>query len=160
MSPLYRVANLDELWLEINIPQDYINDVKIGDKIQVQDSLAEADIKVLGQSVYLENQTVLARAVIKDNPSSVWIGQKVTIQHMQTSDAVTYKLPDTAIAHNEGKTYVFIRVKDGFKVSEITILGKQADGSVITGDFTGNEELAINNAAALKAVWLGLGSEE
>ena len=79
---------------------------------------------------------------------------------MQTSDAVTYKLPDTAIAHNEGKTYVFIRVKDGFKISEITILGKQADGSVITGDFTGNEELAINNAAALKAVWLGLGSEE
>jgi membrane fusion protein, heavy metal efflux system len=160
MSPLYRVANLDELWLEINIPQDYIDDVKIGDRVQVENALAEAEIKVLGQSVNPENQTVLARAVIKDNPSSVRIGQKVTIQHLQTSDAVTYKLPDTAIAHNEGKTYVFIRDKAGFKVSEVTILGKQADGSVITGSFSGDEAIAVNNAAALKAVWLGLGSEE
>jgi membrane fusion protein, heavy metal efflux system len=160
MSPLYRVANLDELWLEINIPQDFIDDVKIGDRVQVENALAEAEIKVLGQSVNPENQTVLARAVIKDNPASVRIGQKVTIQHMQVSDAVTYKLPDIAIAHSEGKTYVFIRDKEGFKVSEVTILGKQADGSVISGDLTGDEDIAVNNAAALKAVWLGLGSDE
>ena len=160
MSPLYRVANLDELWLEINIPQDYIDDIKIGDKVQVENTLAEAEIKVLGQSVNPENQTILSRAVIRNNSSSVRVGQKVTIQHMQASDVVTYKLPDVAIAHNDGKTYVFIKDKDGFKVSQVTILGKQADGSVISGDFSGNEELAINNAAALKAVWLGLGSGE
>ncbi len=160
MSPLYRVANLDELWLEINIPQDYIDDVRIGDKIQVEDSLAEAEINVLGQSVNPESQTILARAVIRDNPSSVRVGQKVNIQHLQASDSVTYKLPDVAIAHNGGKTYVFIRDKDGFKVSQVTILGKQADGSVITGNFSGNEDIAINNAAALKATMLGLGSNE
>lgn len=160
MSPLYRVANLDELWLEINIPQDYIDDIKIGDKIQVEDSLAEAEINVLGQSISPENQTILARAVIRNNPSSVRVGQKVNIQHMQASDAVTYKLPDVAIAHNEGKTYVFIRDKDGFKVNQVTILGKQADGSVISGNFSGNEDIAINNAAALKATMLGLGSNE
>jgi membrane fusion protein, heavy metal efflux system len=160
MSPLYRVANLDELWLEINIPQDYIDDVKIGDKVQVENALAEAEIKALGQSVNPENQTILARAVIRDNPSSVRVGQKVTIQHMQASDAVTYKLPDVAIAHNGGKTYVFIREKDGFKVGQVTILGKQADGSVITGNFSGNEDIAINNASALKATMLGLGSSE
>uniref|UniRef100_UPI0039892995 efflux RND transporter periplasmic adaptor subunit n=1 Tax=Methyloglobulus sp. TaxID=2518622 RepID=UPI0039892995 len=34
MSPLYRVANLDELWLEINIPQEHISEIKIGDKVQ------------------------------------------------------------------------------------------------------------------------------
>jgi hypothetical protein len=38
-------------------------------------------------------------------------------------------------------------------------LGKQTDGSVISGTFSGNEEVAINNAAVLKANWLGLGSE-
>ncbi|MEQ1739832.1 MAG: efflux RND transporter periplasmic adaptor subunit [Methyloglobulus sp.] len=160
MSPLYRVANLDELWLEINIPQNYIDDIKIGDKVQVENTLAEAEIKVLGQSVNPENQTILSKAVIRDNPSSVRIGQKVTIQHLQTSDAETYLLPDAAIAHNDGKTYVFIRDKDGFKVSPVTILGKQSDGSVITGNFSGNEEIAMNNAVALKANWLGLGSGE
>ena len=116
MSPLYRVANLDELWLEINIPQDYIDDIKIGDKVQVENTLVEAEIKVLGQSVNPENQTILSRAVIRD--------------------------------------------KGGFKISPVTILGKQSDGSVVTGNFSGNEEIAMNNAVALKANWLGLGSGE
>lgn len=165
MVPLYRVANLDELWLEINIPQEHISDIKIGDQVQVENALAEAVIKVLGQSVNPENQTILARAVIngsqsKDNQSSVRVGQKVNIQLIQTTDVETYKLPGAAIANNDGKTYVFIRDKDGFKVSQVTILGKQSDGSVITGNFSGNEDVAINNAAALKAVWLGLGSDE
>ncbi|WP_411726084.1 efflux RND transporter periplasmic adaptor subunit, partial [Methyloglobulus sp.] len=152
--------NLDELWLEINIPQEHISEIKIGDKVQVENGLADAEIKVLGQSVNPENQTILARAVIQDNPSTVRVGQKVTIQVIQTTDANTYKLPDAAIAHNEGKTYVFIRDKDSFRVSEISILGKQSGGSVISGNFSGNEEIAINNAVALKAVWLGLGSGE
>lgn len=160
MSPLYRIANLDELWLEINIPQEHINDIKMGDRVQVENALAEAEIKVLGQSVNPENQTILARAVITDNSTSVRVGQKVTIQHMQSSDAITYKLPDAAIAHNEGKSYIFIKEKEGFKVGEVSILGKQSDGSVISGDFSGNEDIAIKNAAALKAVWLGLGSDE
>jgi membrane fusion protein, heavy metal efflux system len=160
LTPLYRVANLDELWLEINIPQEHISDIKIGDQVQVENGLADAEIKLLSQSVNPENQTILAKAVIKDNPSTVRVGQKVTIQAIQTSDANTYTLPDSAIAHNEGKTYVFIRDKDGFKVSTVTILGKQSGGSVINGDFSGNEDIAINNAASLKALWLGLGSGE
>jgi membrane fusion protein, heavy metal efflux system len=160
MAPLYRVANLDELWLEINIPHEHIGDIKIGDQVQVENTLVGAEITVLGQSVNPENQTILARAVIRENPSSVRVGQKVTIQHLQTSDIETYLLPDTAIAHNEGKTYVFIKEKDGFKVSEVKILGKQSDGSVITGSFSGNEEIALNNVVTLKGKWLGLGSEE
>jgi membrane fusion protein, heavy metal efflux system len=160
MAPLYRIANLDELWLEINIPQERIGDIKIGDNILVKNTTAEAEIKVLGQSVNPENQTIMARAIVKNYPSSLKVGQKVTVQHLQTIDAETYKLPDTAIAHHKGKTYVFIKEKNGFKVSEVTILGKQSDGSVVTGNFTGDEVLAINNAAALKASWLGLGSDE
>ncbi len=160
MSPLYRIANLDELWLEVNIPQEHISDIKIGDKIQVENGLVEAEIKALGQSVNPENQTILARAIVRNNPSSIRVGQKVNIQHMQTSEAVTYKLPNVAIAHNDGKTYIFIKDKDGFKAREVTILGKQADGSVISGHFSGTEDIAINNAAALKATMLGLGSSE
>jgi membrane fusion protein, heavy metal efflux system len=160
MSPLYRIANLDELWLEINIPQEHLADISVGDRVLVENSLAEAEIKVLGQSVNPENQTILARAVVKTNPEALKVGQKVTIQHLQTTESETYKLPDAAIAHNEGKTYVFIKEKDGFKVSEVTILGKQSDGSVVTGSFSGNEEIALNNVVTLKAKWLGLGSEE
>jgi cobalt-zinc-cadmium efflux system membrane fusion protein len=160
LTPLYRVANLSELWLEINIPQEHIDDIALGDQVLIKDTPTEAIIKVLGQSVNPENQSVLARALIKDNLSSVRVGQKVTIQYLKRAGSETYTLPDTAIAHNEGKTFVFIKVKDGFKVDEVAILGKQSGSSVISGNFSGNEEIAINNAAALKANWLGLGGGE
>jgi membrane fusion protein, heavy metal efflux system len=160
LTPLYRVANLDELWLEINIPQEHIGEIKVGDQVQIENGLADAEIKALSQSVNPENQAILAKAVIKGNLSTVRVGQKVTIQLVQNSDAATYILPDSAIAHNDGKTFVFIRDKDGFKVNEVTILGQQSGGSVISADFSGNEEIATNNAAVLKANWLGLGGAE
>jgi cobalt-zinc-cadmium efflux system membrane fusion protein len=158
-APLYRVANLDVLWLEINVPQEHINDIKIGEKILVEGGQTEAEIRILGQGVNPENQTVLARATIKDAPNTIRVGQKLTIQHMQESVSETYLLNDVAIAHHNGKAYIFLKENDGFKVSEIKTLGQQSGASVISGTFSGGEEIAINNSATLKAIWLGLGSD-
>lgn len=160
MAPLYRIANLDQLWLEINIPQEHIGDLKVGDPVHIENTQTEAVIKVLGQNVNPDNQTIPARALIKNPTASIRVGQKVTVQAVQTSAAITYKLPDTAIAHNEGKAYVFIRNPQGFKTTEVNILGKQDNASVISGNFNGDEDLAIDNAVALKANWLGLGGDE
>lgn len=159
-APLYRVANLDVLWLEINVPQEHVNDIKIGEKVLVEDGLAEAEIKVLGQGVNPENQTVLARAVINGAPSSIRVGQKLTIKHVQANANEAYVLNDAAIAHHNGKAYVFVKENDGFRVNEVTILGQQSGSSIINGSFTGVEKIALNNSAALKANWLGLGSDE
>lgn len=159
-SPLYRIANLDELWLEINIPQEHIDQVKLGEKVLVEGGSAEAEIKILGHSVNPDNQTVLARALIIGNPGSVRLGQKVTIQHMQGSVTPTYLLNDEAITHHQGKAYLFVKEKDGFVASEIKVLGQQSGSSVISGNLTGNEEVAVNNTVALKAQWLGLGGAE
>ncbi len=157
---LYRIANLDELWLEINIPQEHIADIKIGENVSVADSLAEAEIKALSQSVNPDNQTVMARAIIKENPSSVRVGQKVTIQYLQNSDMVTYQVKDEAIAHHQDKAYLFVKDNVGFKIIEIKELGKQKGLSVISGPLSGNEDVAVSNTSALKANWLGLGSDE
>ena len=160
MAPLYRIANLDELWLEINIPQEHSGDLALGDKVEVENSFAEASLKVLGQAVNPENQTIPGRALVTGNAASLKVGQKVTVQVIQSGDQITYNIPDNAIARKEGKAYVFIRNKDGFKVSEISVLGKQAEGSVVSGNLTADDEIAFNNAVTLKANWLGLGRGE
>ncbi len=64
MAPLYRIANLDELWLEIAIPQERMGSIKIGDQVLVENSEVSAKITLLGQSVNPENQTILARAIV------------------------------------------------------------------------------------------------
>lgn len=167
MAPLYRIANLDELWLDIAIPQERIADIKIGDRAAVENSEIKAKITLLGQSVNPENQTILARAEVETAHSralpenaSLRPGQRLNIRIIQPSEKATFKIPNTAIAQNEGKAFIFIRNQQGFSVTPITVVGKQDDESIVSGELTGNEEIAVSGAVALKANWLGLGSDE
>ena len=160
LAPIYRIANLDELWLEINIPHERIGSIKVGDQVQIENSPISAEISLLGQSVNPENQTLLARAIIKGKQSAVRAGQTINTQIIQSIENTAFKVSNAAIAQNEGKSFIFIRTQDGFKVSPVTILGKQREESIISGELTGNEDIAIKGAVALKANWLGLGSAE
>lgn len=165
LAPLYRIADLSELWLEINIPQERAAQVKIGDQVEPEnagpsDAKITAKISQLSQNVNAENQTVLARAIIEGRHPSIRPGQRINIQIMQATGGAAFRVPNAAIAQNEGKSYLFIRTQDGFRVTPITVIGKQNAESVINGELNGTEEIAIKGAVALKANWLGLGSGE
>jgi cobalt-zinc-cadmium efflux system membrane fusion protein len=158
MAPIYRIANLDELWLEIAIPQERIGSLKIGDRVAVENSNVSAKITLLGQNVNPENQTILARAAVaaKDT-ASLRAGQRLNIRIIQASDKATFKIPNAAIAQNEGKAFIFIHNQQGFLVTPVTVVGKQDNESIISGELSGDEEIAVQGAVALKANWLGLG---
>ena len=160
LAPIYRVANLDELWLEINIPQERLASLKIGDKVQLENSDTTAKITLLGQSVDAENQTVLARAVIQSKAPNLRSGQRLNIQIIQNSNQALFKVPNIAIAQNKGEAFIFVRNTEGFTVTPVTVIGKQGEESIISGDLTADSTIAINGAVALKANWLGLGSAE
>lgn len=160
LEPLYRIANLEKLWLDINIPQERLGLIQVGDLVRVEDSEVEAKISMLGQSVNPDNQTVLGRAVIDNDQNEIRAGQTVNTQIIQTSGEPAYRVPNVAIAQNEGKSYIFLRNAEGFAVTPVTVIGKQGGNSVIRGPFKGNEEIAVRGAVALKANWLGLGEGE
>lgn len=160
LAPIYRIANLEQLWLEINIPQEKMAGIKVGDQVIIENTSVKAGISLLGQSVDPINQTILARAVIAGPQSEVRVGQTVNTQIIQISDQPVFKVANAAIAQNEGKYYIFLRQQQGFSVISVTILGKQGKESIITGNLQGNEEIAISGAVALKANWLGLGEDE
>jgi len=162
LAPLFRIANLEQLWLEINIPQERMKHIKVGDQVLIENTDITATITLLGQSVNSQNQTILARAVINGSHSALRAGQNVNSQIIQSSDKPTFSVPNAAIAQSEGKAYLFIRNSTGFIVSPVEIIGKQQKNSVILGndDLKENIEIAIRGAVALKANWLGLGGDE
>ena len=168
MAPLYRIANLDQLWLEIAIPQERMDSIKIGDRVVIENPVGatgrspSAKITLFGQSVDPDNQTIMARAVIEPLRENAPLrpGQRLNTRIIQSSDKMVFKIPNAAIAKNEGKAYIFIRKPQGFLVTPITVVGKQDDQSIVSGELTADEEIAINGAVALKANWLGLGSDE
>ena len=159
-APLYRIADLSELWLQINIPQERLHNIRIGDLVKIPGSDTVAEIVLLGQSVDPINQTVLARAIIKGEATNLRVGQQLNVQIMQTSNVPGFSVPNTAIAQNAGHSYVFVRNADGFIVTEVSVVGKQEQNSLITGALTKDQQIAMEGAVALKANWLGMGGDE
>lgn len=159
-APLYRVADLAELWLEISIPQERLSTVKVGDRVRLESGDISATISLLGQSVNVDNQTVLARAVVDGRPQGLRVGQNVNVQILQHGVPGGFSVPNSALSQNEGRSYVFVRNAEGFAVVEVAVNGKQGSESLISGALTGNEHIAVKGAVALKANWLGLGSDE
>lgn len=160
LTPLYRVANLQTLWLEIAIPQERIADVKISDSVKIDNTNLTAEISLLGQSVNVENQTILARAVVKNAQKQIRAGQRLNVQISKTTTEKVFNVPNTAIAQNDGKAFIFVRNETGFEAKPISIIGKKDDETIISVDFSGNETVALKGAGVLKANWLGLGSSE
>jgi len=159
-APLYRIADVSELWLNINIPQERTRDIRIGDQVHIPGTDAIAKIILLGQSVDPANQTVLARAVIESHAENLRVGQHVVANVMQHSSTAGFRVPNTAIAQNAGHSYVFVRNNDGFVVAEVAVVGKQDKDSLITAPLSEKQQIALEGAVALKANWLGMGGDE
>jgi cobalt-zinc-cadmium efflux system membrane fusion protein len=160
LAPLYRMADLSELWLEINVPQEKMPAVQLGNQVKIDDAAVSGKITLLGQSVDEDTQTILARALLTGKTDRLRVGQNLTAQIMLHSEQTAFKVPNTAIAQQNGQHFVFVRNTDGFAVTEIHILGKQANESLITGTLTGEEQIALQGSVALKANWLGLSGDD
>lgn len=160
LTPLYRIANLEELWLEINVPQDRVAALHVGDNVVVSNAGVSASIRLLGKSVNPENQTVLVRALVHGQSADIRVGQRVTVQITGKDIVDSFKVPDTAIAQNASQAYIFVRSPAGFNVLAVSVIGKENHEAIIKGEMNGSEQIAVKGAVALKASWLGLGSEE
>lgn len=160
LEPIYRIANLEQLWLEINIPQERLGLIKVGDQVLLENQGVIAQLSVLGQSVNPQNQTILGRAVVESNQPQLRAGQTVNVQIIQASDKPVYKVANAAVAQSDGKSYIFVNNSEGFSVMPVRVIGKEGSDSVISGNLRGDEQIAIRGAVALKANWLGLGEDE
>ena len=160
LAPLFRVANFNKLWLDISIPQQRIDNVRVGDKVLIPDTEVTARIFLLGKHVNEKNQTVLARAEVVTAKSSIRPGQAVGVKIIQSSAVSMFKVPNSALAQHEGIIYLFIRTDTGFSAKPVQVVGRETKHTIITGDLLENSEIAIRGAVALKANFLGLGGDE
>jgi len=160
LGPLFRIANLEKLWIDIRIPQQRINNVHLGDKVELDGTTLQAEVFLLGKNVDEKNQTVLVRAEVTSGGEAIRLGQTLSVKISQTSEYPMFKVPNSALAQFKGLSYLFIRNKEGFEVKTVRVLGREAQQTIITGQIKEHTEIAIRGAVALKANFLGLGEDE
>ena len=158
---VYRIANLNELWLEINVPFIKSIDIIPGGTVLVKQGQQNvtASITNIGRHVDESNQTVVVRAVIESD-SGLAPGQFVTATLTKSRSEKYLLLPAGSTVRKEDRDYVFIRKPAGVESREVEVI-RQAQGRIIIGSgISANESVVIRGTAALKARWLGMGGGE
>ncbi len=157
MTPLFHLADLSTLWLEIRVPVRNINSIEINDVVEVKQAQIAAKVILLGRKVDSENQTVLVRALIDDPPSRLRVDQLVTVNFVRSNEQHGYRVPISAVIKQQGETYAFVQIDNGFEVRQIDIENTTSDSVLVSSGFSGDERIAVQGVAALKAAWQNAG---
>ena len=165
--PIYRIAKLSPLWLEIHAPTQALSSIQLGMKVNILNSEASGKVIAIVPNVNKLDQTALVRVAINNGTASLAPGQLVEAEIAQTvsNKSTSFSVAKSAIVQiNDGKnanqTLVFIQTKDGFEPRAVKVLNNTGAQTLITGDFAGTERIVTSGTAALKAKMQGIGGGE
>jgi RND family efflux transporter MFP subunit len=158
--PLFKVAQLEPLALEIQAPLASTQGLKIGAAVTVPAYGAKGRLTAIGRSLSGDNQTILLRALIKEGAANLRPGQFIEATIGTSGDALNqWSIPNEAIARIGGKALIFVQTAKGFRSESVTILHEGASNSVVSGKLKGDEKIAVRGVSALKASLMGIGGE-
>lgn len=160
-APLYKVASLSPLWLEIAVPLSRVAETGEGSKISVPAYQASGKVLSVGRGVDSANQTVMVRAEVTEGAERLRPGQQIEVL-IEAIGAATeqWVVPNQALVRREGQVYVFVQTPGGFRVQAVTVVNAAAETSTIQAPLRGDERIAVRGVVALKGAWQGLGGGE
>lgn len=158
-TPLYRIANLNTLWLEIHASLEGLPFVKIGMPVQIPKLQASGKLIAVIRSVNKSDQTLHLRAEITQGAEKLSPGQMVEADINLGGQSQYFSVPKSALARQGADAWVFVQIKNGFKPLKVKVISEQGDEVVADADFKGNEKVAVSGITAIKGTWLGLGGE-
>lgn len=159
MDPIYRIGDLSQLWLEIQVPQEQSSAVSIGMHVAILDYDGEllAEVLAVSRAVDPVTQMVTVRARLTRSDHELKPGQFLTVQLVtDTGTASTgpvWTVPTSAIVRSGQQSYVFVRTNDGFDVRAVNELSTTGNVAYINEAFSANTRIAVTGVSALKAMW-------
>ena len=165
--PIYRIAKLSPLWLEIHVPTQTLSTIQLGMKVSILHSEASGKVIAIVPNVNKLDQTALVRVAINTGTASLAPGQLVEAEIAQpvSNESTSFSVAKSAIVQindskNANQTLVFVKNKDGFEPRAVKVLNNTGAQTFISGDFTGTERIVTSGTAALKAKMQGIGGGE
>ena len=156
-APVFKVARVAPLWLEIQLPVARLPEVHEGAAASVPAARASGQVIAVGRSVSSDNQTVLVRARIDRGADRLRPGQYVEASLTVSAQETRFSVPAEALARVDGQPLVFVRIPQGFRAQPVQLAGESAGRAVVGAGLKGDEQVAVKGVAALKAALAGIG---
>ena len=152
-DPLVRVVNLDQLWLDVQLPAER----------QAQVFPKTGLLRVVGRDVTAEpqsmaamvsdGQTVTLRARVAKGTALLRPGEMVQVEVPFVRNVGAWALPLQAVARVDDRAYVFVRTGKGFIARAVNVVSSAEQSVQVTGDLATGQEVAVSSVIALKAAW-------
>ena len=157
-TALLHVAQIDSLWLDIQLPVSESANWPVGTKLKIQDLNVTARILSASQTVSSSSQTVVLRAAIEGKVGQVRPGEFVTVElPVLANPAATqgsWDVPLSAVAHDSDQAYLFVRTADGFEARPVKVVVSVGQRVRVQGPVKAGEQIAVSGVVALKGAWL------
>jgi RND family efflux transporter MFP subunit len=157
--PLYQIAQLNPLWVEINVPIEEAANLANGLKVAISKSKASGQIIAILRSVNKATQTLQVRAVINQGANALSLGQFVEVVMAIDTQTDSLQVPRSALVRNGNQSFIFKRIKNGFEIVPVTLMNEDSEYAYVKGELRDGDQIASKGLAALKGSWLGLGGE-
>jgi len=158
LEPVYRVADVTRLWIEVHVPQERADGVDVGMRVavSVRDREIQATITHVGQLVDTASQLVLVRAVIDNTELLLRAGQFITarILALASDEGPVFAVANSAVVRRGDKPAIFVRAENGFTVHPIEILAVDGFRTYVSSGIEERYEVAVSGVASLKSIWL------
>ncbi len=154
-DPLYQIASLEPLWLEIHVPLTQLANIQVGQKVMVASVKVTGTIITIGKKVHSSDQGVQVRAEIREGVDKLRPGQFVQVQLSIASDQENYRLPRSAVTRSGGSSYIFSEQPGGFQPVQVDVLAEETNTVIIAADIPAQTQIVVTGTAAVKAAWLG-----
>lgn len=161
-TPIYTVARLAPLWLEIQAPAALAPELHEGSLLRVAGSETRARLIAIGRAIDPASQTVLLRAEVGKGVENLRPGQLCEVS-LDGNSRQARKLPSSALARIDGQNLVFVESQgEGqslrYTPRPVRIIAQGGNSLSVEGLKPG-ERIAIKGVSALKAMATGVGRE-
>jgi membrane fusion protein, heavy metal efflux system len=158
LDPVYRIADLSMLWLEVQVPQERADRIRPGMRVAASTGgrVIVGEVSLVGRVADRASQAVVVRAGIDDEDGMLRAGQVLSARIFETGidGSGVLAVPSAAIVRTDGSTYVFGSRDGRLMVLPVEVLAEDGTRTYVRGDLADGVRIAIGGIASLKSVWL------
>ena len=157
--PIYRLASLSPLWLEIQVPQSVAATLRKGMPLKVVNPPLNGKLVAIGRSVDPLSQSVLVRGEIHAGAEQLIPGQLLEVE-LDSQAGQGVQLPSSAVIRHAGATLVFVAgpAPERFEPRSVSIVSQGSNRVRVDGIRPG-ELVVVKGASGLKAMLIERGGQ-
>ena len=151
-APLVTIARLDPIWVNLQVPLPRVGALEKVVRVHLSSADLDGRLIRIGRTVDAETQSVTAVAEFRPGRSPLRPGQAVQAKlNVEGLGGAHWRVPADAVVSHQNRSWVFVRVKEGFRATPVTMVSETPHFASVQGGLVAGDRVATRGLLTLLA---------